>query len=93
MMVKELELIEKLCDMNLGLHMGVNHIQCSMLRITNEFLDEVRVEQGNDRELQHIIGELGTKTRKNFKMGKDGILHFRKRVCVPRSVTSRYDIT
>jgi len=44
LMVKELELIEKLRDMNLGLNMGAGHIRCSMLRITNEFLDEIRVE-------------------------------------------------
>jgi len=34
--------------MNLGLHTGVDHIRCNMLRIPNEFLDEVRVEQGKD---------------------------------------------
>jgi len=43
------------------------------------------VEQGKDQELQQIIGELGTDKRKNFRMGKDGILRFRERVCVPRS--------
>jgi len=48
MMIKELELIEKLQDMNLGLNMGAGHIKCSMLRITNEFLAEIRVGQGND---------------------------------------------
>jgi len=37
--------------MNLGLDIGESHIRCSMLRITNEFLDEVRVEQGNDQKL------------------------------------------
>jgi len=52
MMMKELELIEKLRDMNLGLHIGAGHIWCSMLRITNEFLDEIQVEQGNDQQLQ-----------------------------------------
>ena len=29
-----------------------DHIRCNMLRITNEFLDEVRVEHGKDQELQ-----------------------------------------
>jgi len=52
MMIRELELIEQLWDMNLGLDMGAGQIRCSMLRITNEFLDEVRVEQGKDQELQ-----------------------------------------
>jgi len=44
MMIKELDLIEKLRDMNLGLDIEACHIWCSMLKITNEFLDEVRVE-------------------------------------------------
>jgi len=64
------------------LHTGTDHIKCSMLRITNEFLDEIRVEQGNDQELQQIIEWLGSNKGKNFRMGKDGILHFRERVCV-----------
>jgi len=44
MMIKNLELIERLRDMNLGLDMGESHIWCNMLKITNEFLDVVRVE-------------------------------------------------
>ena len=44
MMMKELELIEKLRDMNLNLYTGADHIRCNMLQITNEFLDEVREE-------------------------------------------------
>ena len=85
MMIKELELIEKLRDMNMGLDMEAGHIRCNMLRITNEFLDKVRVKQGKDQELQQIISELGTKKRKDFGMGRDGILRFKERVCVPRS--------
>jgi len=85
MMIKELELIEQLRDMNLGLRTGVDYIRCSMLRITNEFLDEVRVEQGKDLELQQIISELGTEKRKDFRMSNDNILQFKERVCVPRS--------
>ena len=50
MMMKELVLIQKLRDTNLGLNMGTSCIRCSMLRITNEFLDEIRVEQGNDQQ-------------------------------------------
>jgi len=56
-----------------------------MLRITNEFLDEVQVEQGKDQELQQIISELGIEKRTDFRMGKDNILRFREKVCVPGS--------
>ena len=76
MMIKELELIKKLRDMNLRLDMETDHIRCNMLRITNEFLDEVRVEQGKDQEMLHIVSELGTEKRKDFRMGRDGILRF-----------------
>jgi len=89
MMIKELELIEKLRDMNLGLDVGADHMRCSMLRITNEFLDEVRAEHGKDQELQLIIHELGTNKRKDYRMGKDGILRFRERVCIPGSLVLR----
>jgi len=37
LMVKELELIEKLRDINLGLQLGSDHIKCSMLKVTNTF--------------------------------------------------------
>ena len=84
-MIKELELIEQLRDMNPGLDTGAGHIRYSMLRFTNEFLDEVRVKQDNDQELQQIISELGIEKRKDFRMGRDGILRFRERVCIPSS--------
>ena len=83
--MKELELIEKLRDMNLNLYTGVDHIRCNMLQITNEFLNEVREEHGKDQELQQIVSELGIEKRKDFRMGRDGIMRFRERVCVPRS--------
>jgi len=51
-MVKELKLIEKLCNMNLGMQLGLDHIWCSVLKVTNELLEEIREEQGNDAELQ-----------------------------------------
>jgi len=43
MMIKELELIEKLRDMNLGMLFGQDLMQCSLLKVTNEFLNEICV--------------------------------------------------
>jgi len=83
MMIKELELIEKLRDMNLGMQFGQDSIQCSLLRVTNEFLNEIRVAQGHDLELQQFVGWLGTEKGKDYQMGEDGILRFKGRVCVP----------
>jgi len=60
MMVKELELIEKVRDKNLELQMESYHIRCGMLKVTNDFLSEIKAEQAKDQELQHIMGWLGT---------------------------------
>ena len=83
MMVKELELIEKLRDMNLGMQFGQGVIQCNMLKVTNDFLNEIHVAQGHDMELQKFIGWLGTDKGKHYQMGEDDILGFKGRVCVP----------
>jgi len=82
MMIKELELIEKLRDMNLRMQFGEDSIQCSLLKVTNEFLNEICVAQGHDLELQQFVGWLGTKKGKDYQMGADDILHFKGRVCV-----------
>ena len=69
--------------MNLGMQFGSGLIQCSLLRVTNEFLNEIRVAQGHDLELQQFVGWLGTEKGKDYQMGEDGILRFKGRVCVP----------
>jgi len=83
MMIKELELIEKLRDMNMGMQFGQDSIQCSLLKVTNEFLNEIYVAQGHDWELQQFVGWLGTEKGKDYQMGVDGILRFKGRVFVP----------
>jgi len=52
-----------------------------MLRVTNDFLGEIKVAQGKDKELQQIVGWLGTEKGKDYQMGVDGILRYRNRVC------------
>jgi len=89
MMIKELELIEKLRDMNLGMQFWSDSIQCSLLRVTNEFLNKIRVAQGHDLELQQFVGWLDTEKGKDYRMGEDGILRFKGRVCVPGGFISR----
>jgi len=83
MMVKELELIEKLRDMNLGIQLGEDSIRCSVLTLTNDILETIRDQQKNDAELQQFVSLLGTKKGKDYRMGSNGILRFRDRVCVP----------
>jgi len=82
LMVKELELIEKLKDMNLGIQLGEDSIRCSILMLTNDILGMIRDEQKNDAELQKFVSWLGTEKGKDYRMGSYDILRFRDRVCV-----------
>jgi len=66
MMVKELELIEKLRYMNLGMQFGQDFIQCSLLKVTNEFLNEICEAQGQDMELQQFVRWLGVTSLRNI---------------------------
>jgi len=83
MMVKELELIEKLMDMNLGIQLGLDSIWCSALTLSNDILGMIWDGQKSDAELQQFVSWLGTEKGKDYRMGSDGILRFRDRVCVP----------
>jgi len=92
MMIKELELIEKLRDMNLGMQFGQDSIQCSLLKVTDEFLNEIHVAQGHDLELQQFVGWLGIEKGKDYQMGEDVILRFKGRMCVPGGPNFRRQI-
>ena len=83
MMVKELELIEKLRDLNLGIQLGEDSITCSALTLNSDILGMIRDEQKNDVELQQFMSWVGTEKGKDYWMWSDGILRFRDRVCVP----------
>jgi len=51
MMVKELELIEKLKDMNVGIQLGKDSIRCRDLTLTSKILGMIRDGQKSDAEL------------------------------------------
>jgi len=83
MMVKELELIEKLRDMNLGMQLSEDSIRCSVLTLTSDVLETIREQQKNDVELQQFVSWIGTEKGKEYRMGSNGILRFRDRIYVP----------
>jgi len=83
MMVKELELIEKLRDMNLGMQLSEDCIKCGMLTLTSDVLGVIRDRQKEDAELQQFVSWIGTEKGKDYRIGTDGILRFRDRICVP----------
>jgi len=52
--------------MNLGMQLEQDFIQCSLLKVTNEFLEEIRVAQESDMELQQYAEWLGTEKREGL---------------------------
>lgn len=83
LMVKELELIEKLRDMNLGVQVKEGYIWYNYLAITSDFLKHIKTKQMVDQELKHIVGLLGTDQAKDFILSDNGILRFGSRIRVP----------
>ena len=45
MMIEEQKLIEQFRNLNLGIQFHVNHISCSKLTITNDFLGMIKEKQ------------------------------------------------
>jgi len=52
LIVKELKLIEKLKDMNLGIQLSEDFVRCSVLTLTSDILETTQDQQKNDVELQ-----------------------------------------
>jgi len=83
MMIEEQKLIEQFRNLNLGVKFHVDHISCSKLIITNDFLGMIKEKQLEDPSLKHTVDLLGTNQAKDFVMGKDVILRLNGRICIP----------
>jgi len=55
------------------------------MTLTSDIFGMIRDEQKKDAELQQFVSWFGTEKGKEYRMGSDGIQHFRDRVCVPRN--------
>lgn len=77
------ELIEQLRDMNLGMDLCKNHINCSQLTITIDFLKMIKDEQLLDNDLKKIVNLIGRDKARDFVLRVDGILCFMNEVYVP----------
>ena len=83
MMIEERKLVELFRDLNLGVKFHVDHISCSKLNITIDFLRMIKEKQLEDPSLKSIVELLGTNQAKDFVMGEDRILRFNGRICIP----------
>lgn len=67
----------------MGVELHVDHISCSKLTITSDFLGIVKEKKLVDPNLRHTIELLATNHAKDFVIGVNGVLRFRDRVCFP----------
>ncbi len=52
--------------------------------VTSEFLRQVGLKQLQDVELVKLFGLLGTEKAVGLEYGRDGILRFKGRICLPQ---------
>jgi len=83
MMVKEFELLEQFRDLNLVCEMSPQSVKLGMLKITSEFLKNIKEAQKADVKFVDLfIGENQTEDG-NFRVDDQGVLRFRGRICIP----------
>nr|KYP63374.1 Retrotransposable element Tf2 [Cajanus cajan] len=58
-------------------------LDCGMIAITSEFLRQVGLKQLQDSEIVKVLGLLGTRKAVDFELGRDGILRFKGKICLP----------
>ncbi|CAI8619104.1 unnamed protein product [Vicia faba] len=83
MMVKELDLIEQFRDMSLVCEVTPQSVKLGMLKIDNDFLDNIREAQKLDVKLVDLMVGTDQAEDNDYKLDVQGVLRFRGRICIP----------
>jgi len=86
LMIKEVELLEKLKDIKLQVKLGSEFIRYSTLTISTDFLNLVKERQLADASLTTVREQLGSDEANEFALVGEGVLRFQGRICVPDDV-------
>ena len=78
MMVHELDLVEQFRDLSIQVDMSSVTLRLALLEISCDLKDQIRHEQGLDKELQDRRVSIA------FSLEDDGLIRFRQRICVPK---------
>ena len=90
--MKGLELLEKFRDLDLNLNSSNDKVQCRIITIENELMNEIVALQGADEEIQEKRKLIETGKAPEFKVGLDNVLRCNERVCVPNNTELRKTI-
>ncbi|MCI51876.1 polynucleotidyl transferase ribonuclease H fold, partial [Trifolium medium] len=83
LMAKELELIEEFRDLSLVCERTMRSVKVGMLRLTNDFLEEVDEKQKTDARLLKFKTLIEQGKELDIKIDEHGVMRCRGRVCVP----------
>jgi hypothetical protein len=83
LMAKELDLIGQFRDLSLVCEVTPHSVKLGMLKLTNDFLDEVKDGQKGDLSLVNRLTLINQGKETDFKLDENGIIKFRERVCIP----------
>ncbi|PNY01683.1 retrotransposon-related protein [Trifolium pratense] len=83
LMAKELDLIEQFRDLSLVCETTPSSVKLGMLKLTNDFLVEVKNGQKEDLSLVDRLVLINQGKEVDFKVDENGIIRFRERICVP----------
>ncbi|PNX73284.1 retrotransposon-related protein, partial [Trifolium pratense] len=83
LMSRELELIEQFRDLSLVCEITPRSVKLGMLKLTNDFLEEVKKVQKEDLSLVDRLVLINQGKEVDFKVDENGVIRFRDRVCVP----------
>jgi hypothetical protein len=83
LMAKELEMIEQFRDLSLVCETTPRSVRLGMLKLTNDFLAEVKEGQKSDSKLNELLVLTNKGKALDFRVDEDGIMRCRDRVCIP----------
>ncbi|MCI52132.1 hypothetical protein A2U01_0073376, partial [Trifolium medium] len=83
LMAKELELIEEFRDLSLVCERTKRSVKVGMLRLANDFLEEVVERQKTDARLLKFKTLIDQGKELDIKIDEQGVMRCQGRVCVP----------
>ncbi|XP_073219738.1 uncharacterized protein [Cicer arietinum] len=81
-MVKEQELLEKFCDLNLNTGFSPGEIKFSMITLSNGLIEDIQKHQFDDELLQQKRELIVQGKAPKFKVGPDNILRCNRSICI-----------
>ncbi|MCI65262.1 hypothetical protein A2U01_0086520, partial [Trifolium medium] len=80
---KELELIEEFRDLSLVCERTTRSVKVGMLRLTNNFMEEVVEKQKTDARLLKYKTLIDQGKKLDVEIDENGVMRCQGRVCVP----------